>query len=52
MSRGWSTGFIGGSYQWLKDDGAGGRNLDARTYFFYIATVNTPAMVLKMVGKG
>ncbi len=48
----WKTGFIGGSYEWLKDGGDGGRNLDARTYFFYIATVNTPAMVRKMVGVG
>lgn len=40
---------MGGDYQWLKD---GARNLDARSYFFYIATVNTPAMALKMVGKG
>ena len=36
----------------MKDGGAGGRNLDARTYFFYMATVNTPAMALKMIGKG
>ncbi|CFX47543.1 conserved exported protein of unknown function [Candidatus Filomicrobium marinum] len=48
----WGTGFVGGNYQWLKDGGTGGRNLDARTMFFYQATVNTPAMVLKMVGKG
>ncbi len=48
----WQTAFVGGSYEWLKDGGDGGRNLDARTFFFYIATVNTPAMVLKMVGKG
>lgn len=48
----WKTGFVGGDYQWLKDDGDGGRYLDARTYFFYIATVNTPAMALKMVGRG
>ncbi len=48
----WKTAFVGGSYEWLKDRGDGGRNLDARTFFFYIATVNTPAMVLKMVGKG
>ena len=33
-------------------DGAGGRNLDARTLFFYCATVNTPAMALKMPGVG
>ncbi len=46
------AGFIGGDYRWLIDDGAGGRNLDARTYFFYLATVNTPAMAMKMVGVG
>ncbi|WEM40883.1 DUF1254 domain-containing protein [Photobacterium sp. DA100] len=50
--RNWKTAFIGNDYQWLIDEGNGGRNLDARTYFFYIATVNTPAMALKMVGKG
>ncbi|MEL6330251.1 MAG: DUF1254 domain-containing protein [Planctomycetota bacterium] len=49
---GWFTAFIGGSYEWLKDDGAGGRYKDARTMFFYMATVNTPAMVLKLVGAG
>jgi len=48
----WAQAFVGGSYEWLKDKGQGGRNLDARTLFFYGATVNTPAMVLKMVGKG
>ncbi len=48
----WCTGFIGGSHEWLRDGGKGGRYLDARTYFFYMATVNTPAMVKKMVGKG
>ncbi len=48
----WHTGFIGGDYRWLRDDGAGGRYLDARTAFFYVATVNTPAMAVKMVGKG
>jgi len=48
----WQEGFIGGDYQWLKDGGKGGRYLDARTMFFYIATVNTPAMVAKMVGLG
>jgi len=48
----WQEGFIGGDYRWLKDDGEGGRYLDARTMFFYIATVNTPAMVMKMVGLG
>jgi hypothetical protein len=48
----WKTGFVGGDYRWLIDDGLGGRSLDARTYFFYLATVNTPAMALKMVGRG
>ncbi|MCK4839940.1 MAG: DUF1254 domain-containing protein [Desulfobulbaceae bacterium] len=48
----WKVGFIGGNHEWLKDGGAGGRYLDARTLFFYAATVNTPAMVLKMVGVG
>jgi hypothetical protein len=49
---GWYTGFIGGNHEWLRDGGSGGRFLDARTFFFYMATVNTPAMVNKMVGKG
>jgi len=46
----WKTGFVGGDYRWLTEDGA--RNFDARTYFFYLATVNTPAMALEMVGVG
>ncbi len=49
---GWQTGFVGGDYRWLDGDGVAGRNLDARTYFFYVATVNTPAMAAKMVGRG
>ncbi|QDS89175.1 hypothetical protein EC9_33720 [Rosistilla ulvae] len=48
----WTTGFIGDDYRWLDGNGLSGRDLDARTYFFYLATVNTPAMALKMVGKG
>ena len=48
----WFTAFLGGDYQWLIDNGEGGRNLDARTAFFYGYTLNTPAMVLKMVGVG
>ena len=48
----WFTAFDGDSYQWLLNDGNGGRNRDARTVFFYIATVNTPAMVLQMIGAG
>ena len=50
--RRWTTFFVGGDYRWLRDDGRGGRNLDARTLFFYVATVNTPAMALEMVGVG
>lgn len=50
--RRWTTAFVGGDYRWLRRDGDGGRNLDARTLFFYFATVNTPAMALKMVGVG
>ena len=48
----WYTPFIGDDYRWLIEDGLGGRNLDARTLFFYCATVNTPAMALKMPGVG
>ncbi len=48
----WFTAFDGGNYQWLLNDGNGGRNRDARTLFFYIATVNTPAMVMQMIGVG
>jgi hypothetical protein len=36
----------------LKDGGIGGRNLDARAQFCYFATVNTPAIVWKLIGKG
>ena len=48
----WKTGFIANDYRWLDGDGMAGRNMDARTYFFYIATVNTPVMAAKMPGKG
>jgi len=48
----WKMAFVGGDYKWLIDGGVGGRNLDARTLFFYQATVNTPAMVLKTPGVG
>ncbi len=50
--RRWITAFVGGDYRWLRDDGRGGRHLDARTLFFYLATVNTPAMALEMPGVG
>ncbi|WP_310632278.1 DUF1254 domain-containing protein [Paraburkholderia sp.] len=45
----WNTPFIGGSYEWL-DRGA--RNFDARTMFFYAATIDTPAMAVAMPGIG
>jgi len=48
----WKRGFVGNSYEFLKDEGMGGRNLDARTQYFYMATVNTPAITLKLIGKG
>jgi hypothetical protein len=48
----WKRGFVGNSYEYLKDEGMGGRNLDARAQFFYFATVNTPAMAWKLIGKG
>lgn len=48
----WYTGFVGKDYQWLLDKGMGGRNMDARTLFFYSATVNTPAMALEIPGVG
>jgi hypothetical protein len=48
----WKRGFFGGDYRFLLDgdEGAGERNLDARTALFYMATLNTPAMTMKMVG--
>jgi hypothetical protein len=46
----WNSPFIDGSYQFLKQKGV--RNLDARTYFHFYATGITPAMAMKMVGKG
>jgi hypothetical protein len=48
----WKLGFFGGNYEFLLDGDGNERNLDARTAYFYIATVNTPAMALKMVGLG
>lgn len=48
----WKAAFIGGDYRWLGGDGTAGRDLDARTAFFYAATVNTPAMAAKLVGAG
>jgi hypothetical protein len=34
------------------DKGNGGRDMDGRTLFFYLATVNTPAMALELPGVG
>jgi len=48
----WYTGFVGKDYRWLNGDGKSGRNMDARTLFFYSATVNTPAMALEIPGVG
>ena len=48
----WKTAFVGNDYHWLNGDGVAGRNLDARTLFFYVATVNTPAMALHIPGVG
>ena len=48
----WKRGYPGNNYQFLKDEGMGGRNLDARTMFYYFATVNTPMMAVKLIGKG
>ena len=48
----WYTGFVGKDYRWLDGSGIRGRNLDARTLFFYSATVNTPAMALELPGVG
>ena len=50
--RQWYWGFVGGSHEWLRDGGRGGIHLDARITFFYGAIAVTPAMVLKMIGKG
>ena len=47
----WQNMFGGADYRFLDDDGIGGRNLDARTMFYYGYTVNTPAMVAKIVGR-
>jgi hypothetical protein len=45
----WKQGFVGGSYEFLRN---GARLLDARTQFHYIATVITPAMAHAQIGAG
>jgi hypothetical protein len=49
-NSGWFTPMPGGSYEFLSQPGV--RNLDARVMMHYYATGITPAMVVKMVGKG
>ncbi|MDQ3775631.1 MAG: DUF1254 domain-containing protein [Pseudomonadota bacterium] len=48
----WTTLFGTADYRWLEDGGNAGRNLDARTKYYYGYTVNTPKMEAKIVGKG
>jgi hypothetical protein len=48
----WKRGFVGDSWEYLRDEGMGGRHLDARIHFYYFATVNTPAMAMKLIGAG
>ncbi len=50
--RHWYLAFVGKDYRWLDGDGHRGRNLDARTAFYYIGTVNTPAMAVEIPGAG
>lgn len=46
----WFTGFVGGSYQFQPQPGVS--NTDAMVHFIYYATGVTPAMALKLIGKG
>ncbi len=48
----WQTLSNASDYQWIDKDAEGARNLNARTKFFYGYTVNTPAMMAKIVGRG
>lgn len=50
--RYWHTFFLRDEYRWLFDEGRGGTYADARAMFFYVATVNTPAMAWKLIAKG
>jgi hypothetical protein len=45
----WGNPFPGGNHEWLND---GANLLDARAGFHFYATGITPAMTMKMVGKG
>lgn len=46
----WFQGFIGGNYKFQSQPGVD--NTDAMVHFLYYATGITPAMSLKLVGKG
>ena len=45
----WSNPFPGGSHEWLNE---GASLLDARAGFYFYATGTTPAMAVKIIGKG
>ena len=45
----WLTPFVGGSYKFEQGDAT---ILDAKSMFFFYATGVTPAMTMKMVGRG
>ncbi|MCW1925691.1 DUF1254 domain-containing protein [Luteolibacter arcticus] len=48
----WHSFFAVSDYQWIDREMEGAMNLDARTKFFYGYTVNTPKMMMKLVGAG
>ncbi len=48
----WQSFYSVSDYQWIDRDMEGTMNLDARTKFYYLATVNTPKMMMKLVGIG
>ena len=48
----WYTPMPAADYKFMVDGGAGGKDADSRLMFFYLATVNTPAMMIKIPGIG
>lgn len=46
----WFQGFVGGDYRFQSQPGVS--NTDAMVHFLYYATGVTPAMALKLIGKG
>lgn len=46
----WFQGFVGGDYKFQTQPGV--NNTDAMVHFLYYATGVTPAMALKLIGKG